>query len=134
MLEQYGQEVMALRDRVILGNKKLNDAWKQICQLDTKSQQWNDELECWVGAAGGLSALCRDLQRMKYEDCLYLDERGRKTVKCLGEGDWWCQVCPSRIPYWEQELNLWHGERARTGYFVHEIPFIAVIIEVEEEC
>lgn len=112
MIKQYSPEVLTLRDRVILGNKKLNDAWKQICKIDNESQEWRDLLEQWHQANKKLSSLCTKLQVGGYEDCLYLDKKGRKTVKCLEQGGIGCRVCPSRIPYWEQELMALPGPNA----------------------
>ncbi|GAI70170.1 unnamed protein product, partial [marine sediment metagenome] len=51
----YSPEILVLRDRVILGNKKLNDAWKQICKIDHESQEWRDRLEQWHQANKKLS-------------------------------------------------------------------------------
>ncbi len=102
--EKYSSEVLALRDRVILGNKKLNNAWKQLCQIDHESQEWKDLFEEWHQANEKLSALCTQLKLMGYLDCLYLDSNGRKTVKCLEQDGIGCRVCPSRIQYWGKEL------------------------------
>lgn len=101
---KYSSEVLALRDRVISGNKKLNDAWEQICQVNHESQEWEDLLERWHQANERLSLLCTELQAKGYEDCLYLDSQGRKTVKCLEQSGIGCRVCPSTYPYWEKEL------------------------------
>ncbi|GAI98556.1 unnamed protein product [marine sediment metagenome] len=57
MIKQYSPEVLTLRDRVILGNKKLNDAWKQICKIDNESQEWRDLLEQWHQANKKLSSI-----------------------------------------------------------------------------
>ena len=104
MIKQYSQEVLTLRDRVIRGNKKLNDAWEQICQMDSESQEWRDLLEQWHQANEKLSLLCTELQARGCEDCLYRDDQGRKAVKCLEQSGIGCRVCPSKIPYWEKEL------------------------------
>lgn len=104
--EKYSPEVLALRDRVILGNKKLNDAWKQICLIDGESQEWKDLFEQWHQANEKLSVLCSNLRGLGYEDCLYLDEEGKKTRKCLSQGDdIGCRVCPSTRKYWEEEFE-----------------------------
>jgi len=101
---KYSSEVLALRDRVILGNEKLNDAWWQICQIDHESQEWKDLVEQWHQANEKLSLLCIELKARGYTDCLYI-ENGKKIKKCLSPGDdIGCRVCPSRIPYWEQEF------------------------------
>ncbi|GAI76263.1 unnamed protein product [marine sediment metagenome] len=101
----YSPEVLALRDRVILGNKKLNDAWEQIRQIDPESQEWKDLFEQWHQANEKLSLLCTELKLRGYEDCLYLDDQGKKTKKCLPPGDdIGCRVCPSSRKYAEEEL------------------------------
>ena len=101
---KYSQEVLALHDRVIQGNKKLNLAWGQICQLDRESQEQRTLGEQWDQANKKLRVLCDNLQGMGYTDCLYLDQNGKKTKKCLPTDDpYGCRVCPSAIPYWRQE-------------------------------
>lgn len=101
---KYSFEVLALRDRVILGNKKLNDAWEQIKTMDHESQQWRDEFDRWHLANEKLSLLCTELKLRGYEDCLYLNEKGKKAKSCLEQSGIGCRVCPSIIPYSEQEL------------------------------
>lgn len=103
--KDYSSETLALRDRVISGNKKLNDAWEQIRQIAPESQEWKDLFEQWGQANVKLSALCDELKLRGYEDCLYLDEEGKRTRSCLSSGDTGCRVCPSRIRYWEQEFD-----------------------------
>lgn len=100
---KYSSEVLALRARVILGNKKLNDAFEQIKQLVHDSEEWSQAMARWHEANERLSLLCSDLQTKGYQDCLFLDDQGRKTIRCLRD-DIGCRVCPSRIHYWEQEL------------------------------
>lgn len=100
---KYSSEVLALRDRVILGNKKLNDAWEQIKGMAHESEEWSYQMERWHQGNEKLSLLRTELKMLGYEDCLYLDDQGKKIKKCLeGMG---CRVCPSRIPYWEQEFS-----------------------------
>ena len=73
MPKQYSPEVLALRDRVILGNKKLNDAWEEIKKMVHDTEEWNRQMERWHQANEKLSALCTQLKVTGYEDCLYLD-------------------------------------------------------------
>jgi len=94
-------EVLTLRNRVIAGNKKLNDAWEQIITMEPEERE--REKDRWQEANEKLSVLCSELRAMVYEDCLYLDGQGKKKVRCLRPGIG-CRVCPSKIPYWEQEL------------------------------
>ena len=101
----YSAEVLALRKRVIVGNVKLNNAWGKICQVDSESQEWKDLLEQWHQANERLSGLCTQLQGMGYEDCLYLDDNGEKTLSCLQQGGHGCRVCPSKIHYWKREFD-----------------------------
>lgn len=103
--KQYSQEVLTLRDRVIAGNKKLNDAWEVLKGMDHESQEWKNEFERWHQANVKLSELCSQLKFTGYTDCLYIDENGRKMVKCLEQGAIGCRVCPSQFPYWEQEFS-----------------------------
>jgi len=100
--EKYTPEILSLRDRVILGNKKLNDAWEQIRAMVHDTEEWSEQMKCWNQANEKLSLLCTELKALGYNDCLYLDGQGRKTRKCLeGMG---CRVCPSKIRYSEKEL------------------------------
>lgn len=103
--KQYSEEVLALRDRVIAGNKKLNDAWEIIKGIDHKSQEWKDEFEKWHLANEKLSLLCSQLKGMGYTDCLYI-VNGKKIKKCLEPGEQiGCRVCPSAYPYWDKEFS-----------------------------
>ena len=103
-IKAYSSETLALRDRVILGNKKLNDAWEQIKTMVRDTKEWSEQVEHWHQANEKLSLLCTELKARGYEDCLYRDDQGKKTLKCLEQGVIGCRVCPSKIPYWEQEL------------------------------
>jgi len=102
MAKQYSPEVLALRDRVKLGNEKLFKAWQQIRELN--SAEWSYQMELWYQAGKKLNVLCIELNLKGYGDCLYL-ENGKKTKSCLDNADgFWCQVCPSSIRYWDKEL------------------------------
>ena len=104
--QAFSPETLALRDRVIQGNKKLNAAWVQLCQLDWESQERKGLMEQWSQATAKLWILCDNLQGMGYTDCLYLDQDGKKTKKCLPTADpYGCRVCPSAISYWRQEWD-----------------------------
>lgn len=92
-----------LKQRVKAGNKRLNDAWEAICQIDHNSQRWADELERWHQANEKLSKLCTQLEALGFESCLYI-ENGIKTKPCLPVDSLSCRVCPSQIRYWETEL------------------------------
>ncbi len=104
--EKYSSEILALRDRVILGNKKLNDAFEQIKQLAHDSEEWSRVMDRWHEANEKLSALCTELKlKYNYNECLYLDDQGRRTKKCLEPSDdLGCRVCPSSTTYLTQEL------------------------------
>ena len=101
---KHSPEVLALRDRVIKGNKKLNDAFEQFKEIARDKDRWAEGMERWHQANVKLSLLCYELKAMGYEDCLYLDAQGKKTVSCLSQGGTGCRVCPSSIPYWDKEL------------------------------
>ena len=123
MTKRYSPEVLHLRDRVRLGNDKLNKAWEQIKELDHSSQEWSEKMEEWHLANERLSTLSTELQYMGYEDCLYLNEKGEKMRKCLGGLG--CRVCPSRISYWERELMELPGPRGRrTGRGADQMEFV----------
>ena len=109
----YSSEILALRDRVILGNKKLNDAWEQIKAMVRDTEEWSEQVEHWRQANEKLSLLCTELETRGYEDCLYRDDQGKKTVKCLDQGGIGCRVCPSKTPYWEQELMELPGPKVK---------------------
>lgn len=101
---EYSSEVLALRDRVKLGNEKLNDAWEQIRGMAHDTEEWKELLEQWHQANKKLSLLCSELKARGYTDCLYIENR-KKTKKCLLPGDdIGCRVCPSSRKYWEKEL------------------------------
>lgn len=104
MTKQYSPEILELRARVIRGNKVLLDAWVQICELEHGSQQWKDELERWHQANEKLAILCSNLQGLGYRDCLFINDKGEKSLGCLTQGGIGCRVCPSEHPYWEKEL------------------------------
>ncbi|MBA7654459.1 hypothetical protein ES703_62339 [subsurface metagenome] len=102
---KYSSEVLTLRDRVILGNKKLNDAWEQIKGMVHDTEEWNYQMERWHQGNEKLSLLCSELQARGYETCLYLDDQGKKVKSCLEQGGIGCRVCPSRFPYWDKEFR-----------------------------
>jgi len=121
----HSLEVLTLRGRVILGNKKLNDAWEQIKGIADDKEQWAAAMDRWRQASEKLSLLCSELKARGYEDCLYRDDQGRKTVSCLGQGGIGCRVCPSKIPYWEQELMALPGPRVKqTEHGVEQAKFL----------
>lgn len=103
--KQYSEEVVALKERVILGNQKLFDAWLKIKELVHNSEEWSREMERWHEASDRLRLLCSELKYKGYNACLYLDANGKKTKSCLNNPNgFWCLVCPSSFPYWEKEL------------------------------
>ena len=97
------EQINTLKEKVKLGNQKLNLAWDQICKIDHESQRWNDEVERWHQANEKLSLLCMELEGLGFVDCLYL-ENGKKTRRCLPPVGLSCRVCPSIRRYWETEL------------------------------
>ena len=101
---EYSSEVIALRERIKVGNEKLIKAWQQLREIADRQEEWASQFERWHKANELLSALCTQLETMGYEDCLYM-ENGKKVKKCLEPGEIiGCRVCPSKIPYWEKEL------------------------------
>lgn len=102
--EGHALEVLALRDRVTLGNEKLFQAWLQIRELAHDSEEWSWQMDKWAEAQHKLSLLCSELKLKGYTDCLYI-ENGKKTRSCLSNPDgFWCCVCSSSYPYWEKDL------------------------------
>jgi len=97
--------LLALRDRVALGNEKLYKAWEQMKHLEGETYQTiSDEYD---KKRVLLEALCVELKANGYRDCLYIDENSKKTKHCLYNPDqpgWFCRVCPSEKPYWEREM------------------------------
>ena len=123
--EEYSPEVLALRDRVILGNKKLNDAWEQIKAMVRDTEEWSEQVEHWRQANEKLSLLCTELETRGYEDCLYRADQGKRTSKCLDQGGTGCRVCPSKILYWEQELMELPGPKVKqTEHGVEQAKFL----------
>ena len=108
--EGHALDVLALRDRVIKGNDVLFKAWLQIRELTGEEREY--QLDRWNEAQERLHLLCGDLKSRGYHDCLYI-ENGKKTKGCLSNPDgFWCQTCPSSVPYWEQELIALPGPTA----------------------
>ncbi len=106
-IEIYPREqIERLKDRVRLGNQRLNEAWHVIRKLE-RGEHWKAELQRWHLANVKLSEYCKQLQQMGFADCLYKDESGKKTLGCLDELG--CRVCPSSISYWEAELMALPG-------------------------
>ena len=102
----YNPEVIALRDRVVRGNLKLNLAWQQLRNIADRTEEWQEQLERWHQANEKLSLLCKQLEYLGYDDCLFLDKDGKKTRKCLEPGDdIGCRICPSSRKYWEEEFT-----------------------------
>lgn len=96
------EEILA---RVRIGNQKLFKAWQQIRELAHNTEEWSAQMDKWQEAQQKLHLLCQELKFTGFDDCLYLDDSGKKTKRCLGEPNgWWCQVCPSSKNYWEDEL------------------------------
>lgn len=112
--KEHSPEVLALRDRVRLGNDKLFQAWLQIREVAGDEEEWKRQMDRLGEAAEKLRGFCNKLKLGGYTDCLYL-ENGKKTRPCLNseEGSFWCQVCSSDIRYWEQELMAMPGHRVR---------------------
>ena len=110
-MEKHALEVLDLRDRVIKGNEKLFPAWKQIRDIEEgeeKEHQWDR----WNEAQERLHYLCSELKVKGYYDCLHI-ENGKRTRSCLSNPDgFWCQVCPSSVSYWTQELMALPGPNA----------------------
>ena len=103
-IDVYRREnIEALKERLRLGNQKLNDAWYQLVAMDHSSEEWNMGIAQWHKANQKLSLYCDQVKELGFEDCLYLNKEGKKTRKCLGEAIS-CRVCPSRTSYWETEL------------------------------
>ena len=112
--EGHALEVLDLRDRVILGNRKLNVAFEQIKQLAHDPEEWSRAMDQWHEANEKLSTLCTELKlKYSYNECLYLDDQGKKTKKCLEPGDsLGCRVCPSSRNYCAEELMALPGPNA----------------------
>ena len=104
--KQYSEEVIVLKERVIKGNQVLFTAWQKIKELDHGGEEWSGSMDKWNEAQERLHLLCQELKYKGYDECLYLNENGKKTKNCLQNPDgFWCQVCPSITrKYWEEEL------------------------------
>ena len=101
----HSEEVLLLKERVILGNQKLFDAWNRIKELSHDREEWSNLMDKWSEAQERLHLLCQKLKYSGFDECLYLDVNGKKTKGCLINPDgFWCQVCPSTHEYWEKEL------------------------------
>ena len=100
------KEVEALRLRVCQGNLKLNLAWQQLKEMTHNTEVWSEQMERWHKSNELLSLLATELKvRYNYNQCLYLNENGEKTKKCLPPGDnIGCRVCTSDRKWWEEEF------------------------------
>jgi len=114
VVKEYSPEVIALRDRVKLGNEKLFLAWQEIKKIAHDTEEWKVQMDKWSQAQEKLHLLCTELTYKGFEDCLYLNEVGKKTRGCLSNPNgFWCQVCPSIKLYWERELLDLPGPKVR---------------------
>lgn len=110
--EAYSPDVIALRDRVINGNDKLFIALQQIKKLVHDTEEWSRQMDRLSEGAKKLRGLCSELKLLGFEDCLYLNDSGKKVRGCLENPDgFWCQVCPSKKPYWGPELMALPGHK-----------------------
>ena len=112
----YSPAIIALRDRVKRGNDLLFRAWVQILEIeDLEEQSLNDDR--WYRARDKLYYLCLELEAKGYEDCLYIDEQGKKTKNCLQNPDptFFCRVCPcaSGKALWYSEQELFANLRSK---------------------
>lgn len=105
------ERIEELKERIRLGNSKLNKAWDDICKMDKKSEHWKNEFEKWHLANVKLSAYCDQLTRLGWLDCLYINEKGEKYQSCLEALG--CRVCPSTISYWEREYGVTFGKNSK---------------------
>lgn len=106
--EGHALEVLALCDRVRLGNEKLFKAWQKIRELAEDKEEWSRQMDRWNEAQEKLHYLCLELKAKGFHDCLYI-ENGGKTRSCMASNNpdgFWCQVCPCNPnnPYAGQEL------------------------------
>lgn len=99
----YTEEILRLRDRVILGNEKLWIAWRKVCET-ISSEEYSRLAAQWDEANKKLDLLCTELKAREYTDCLYIDEYGNRFKYCLRSD--FCWVCPSIIKYWDKEFEL----------------------------
>jgi len=108
-------ELLALRDRVAKGNEKLHAAWAQMKNLDEES--WQQASKQYDEALKKLELLGLELKGRGYEDCLYIDEQGKKTKNCLQNPDptFFCRVCPcaSGKALWYSEQELFANLRSK---------------------
>jgi len=103
--KEYSEELLGLRDRVIRGNLKLFNAWERIKGMDHSKDEWKAQMDRWHDATERLSLLCTELKFKGYLTCLYFNEEGKRTKNCLqNPNGFWCQVCPSTYPFWEEDV------------------------------
>ena len=115
MNKPNNEELEALKNRVRLGNSRLNSAWDQIRAMVHNTEEWDEEVERWHHANNKLSLLCDELKlKYDYHECLYLDSDGKKTKLCLPPGDdIGCRVCSSKREYWSEELMDLPGPKVK---------------------
>lgn len=97
------EQIIELVNRCLLGNQKLNNAWKQMRESNYESLKVKEQMDIWAEKTQLLHRLALNLQGLGFNKCLYMDESGKKTQKCL-DPNFTCWACPSDFPYWEREL------------------------------
>lgn len=100
-------ELVTLKERVKTGNEKLWRAWRELRDIGRRTKPPEAIWGRWEDAQKKLDALCTELKLKGFNDCLYINPEGVKTLKCLcnpEQHQWWCIVCPSDKKYWEDEL------------------------------
>jgi len=108
-------DMLALKERVKIGNEKLIAAWPRIWDIKDKEER-ERELERWDKANRRLDSLCMELMhRFNYRDCVYL-QNGRKTKPCVRPDGFCCFVCPSETPYWRKETEATEVQKTLEGF------------------
>lgn len=89
--EQYTPEVLALRDRVLLGNDKLLRVWREIQDVKDKEER-DHQFQRWGEAGKKLGELCFTLINSGYRECLRQPDIPKSELACLGRDI--CLACP----------------------------------------
>ncbi len=89
--EQYAPVVLALRDRVFLGNDKLLRAWSELQGIKDKEER-DSQFQRWGEAGRKLGELCVALIDDGYRECLRQPDTPKSALDCLGRDV--CLVCP----------------------------------------
>jgi len=114
------EKVATLKERIKLGDKKLNDGWEYIHD-NFVEPQLTLELRRWTEAAHKLLEMRDQIRLWGFNGCLYAGPDGKPSISCLdGVGPQGCMACPSDEPYWHKYWEAF-GRKEPTPVITKEV-------------